>query len=223
MQIQSHETVIETPAAPLAATLTVPPDSRGLVIFAHGSGSGRFSPRNRGVADVLHGESLGTLLLDLLTVEEQRVDEVTREHRFNIELLTQRVVAAVDAVGRLDKTSHLAIGLFGASTGAAAALAAAGRRPAAVRAVVSRGGRGDLAAADLPNVLAPVLLIVGQRDPEIILLNRQVQSMLQCPNELVVVPGAGHLFEEGDTLYQAARLSADWFSRHLGSGAGQEE
>jgi pimeloyl-ACP methyl ester carboxylesterase len=222
MAIASQETVFVTPAAALAATLTVGPASRGLVVFAHGSGSGRFSPRNRAVADVLHGEGLGTLLLDLLTEDEQRVDEVTREHRFNIELLAQRVVAAIDAAGQRPQTAGLPIGLFGASTGAAAALAAAGRRPAAVKAVVSRGGRGDLAAKDLPNVRAAVLLIVGGRDPEILLLNRQVQSMLQCPNELVIVPGAGHLFEESDTLYQAARHAAEWFSRNLVLAAGEE-
>jgi putative phosphoribosyl transferase len=146
------------------------------------------------------------------------VDELTAEHRFNIELLTQRVVGAVDALTQMPETARLPVGLFGASTGAAAALAAAARRPRAIKAVVSRGGRGDLAVEDLPNVRAAVLLIVGELDAQVIQLNRQAQAMLQCPSELVIIPGAGHLFEEGDTLMQAAQRTAAWFEKYLQAG-----
>lgn len=221
LQAEYREVTLEAPAARLTGDLTHVPGSHGIVIFAHGSGSGRFSPRNRAVAEMLHAAGLSTLLLDLLTEPEQQIDEITREHRFNIELLAQRVVAAVDAMPALGDVAELAVGVFGASTGAAAALAAAARRPERVGAVVSRGGRGDLAGDELPAVRAPVLLIVGQRDPEVIRLNRQVQAMLRCPNELVIIERASHLFEEPGTLEQAAHHTARWFTLHLGGPAEQ--
>ncbi len=210
-----REITLETPAAEMDATLTVEPSSQGIVIFAHGSGSGRFSPRNRAVAEMLHNASIGTLLLDLLTPQEQRTDEITRELRFNIDLLSQRVIAAVDWISQMEQTEKLPIGIFGASTGAAAALVAAAKRTDFVQAVVSRGGRGDMAAKDLPNVRAPVLLIVGGNDPDVLRLNQQVQSMLHGHSELVIIRGASHLFEEPGTLEQAALHTVEWFSKYL--------
>ena len=195
------------------AALVVPEDARGLVIFAHGSGSSRFSPRNRFVAGVLEDAGIGTLLVDLLTVEEERVDLRTREHRFDIELLAARVVDAV----RWSASLELPIGLFGASTGAAAALVAAAREPDSVRAVVSRGGRPDLAGAALAHVRAPVLLIVGGRDELVLDLNRQaVAAMTESEGvELEIVPGATHLFEERGALERVADLARAWLLDHL--------
>ena len=201
--------------ARLAGDLEVPPEARGVVLFAHGSGSGRFSPRNRAVAATLRRSSLGTLLMDLLTPEEEEEDVRTARLRFDVGLLGERVVAAVDWLGHEPKTGALPIGCFGASTGAAAALIAAAERPAAVRAVVSRGGRPDLAAEHLPAVRAPTLLIVGGGDEPVIRMNRDALQLLKTEASLEVVPGATHLFEEPGALEAVARLATEWFLRFL--------
>ncbi|GAA2403649.1 dienelactone hydrolase family protein [Streptomyces glaucosporus] len=199
--------------AVLPGDLTVPEGARGAVAFAHGSGSSRHSPRNRAVAGVLRDAGLGTLLFDLLTEDEERTDAVTAAHRFDIPLLGRRLVAAVDWLAAHPSTAGLPIGLFGASTGAAAALVAAAQRPERVRAVVSRGGRPDLAGDALDRVDAPVLLIVGGEDREVLRLNEQAAARLAAPCAVHVVPGATHLFEEPGTLDQAAAAARDWFVR----------
>jgi putative phosphoribosyl transferase len=190
-----------------------PGEPVGVVAFAHGSGSSRHSPRNRAVAGVLQRAGLATLLFDLLTEAEERVDAITAEHRFDIPLLGRRLVAAVDWLAGHPGTSGLPVGLFGASTGAAAALTAAAERPERVRAVVSRGGRPDLAGGVLNRVAAPVLLVVGGDDHEVLRLNEQAAAMLAAPHEVHVVPGATHLFEEPGALEQAAEAARDWFAR----------
>lgn len=201
--------------AMLDADLAIPDGARGLVIFAHGSGSSRKSSRNRAVAEALHGAGLATLLLDLLTMEEEQVDRFTAEHRFDIPLLAVRLVAAIDwAVGAAD-TRALPIALFGASTGAAAALIAAAERPKLVRAVVSRGGRPDLAGAALPHVRAPSLLIIGSRDEPVIELNEQAARQMTCPKEIAIVAGATHLFEETGTLEEVQELAAKFIRAHV--------
>lgn len=189
----------------------------GIVAFAHGSGSSRFSSRNRFVAEQLVGGGLAVLLFDLLTAEEDEVDRVTREHRFDIDLLARRLTGAVDWLWRVPQTRDLDIGCFGSSTGSAAALIAAADRPWAVGAVVSRGGRTDLAAHALPRVEAPTLMIVGGRDDVVLELNRASHDALHCEKRLEVIPGATHLFEESGALEQVARLARAWFVRHLGS------
>jgi putative phosphoribosyl transferase len=211
----------------LDGLLTFPPGARGVVVFAHGSGSGRHSPRNRAVADVLVHAGLATLLLDLLTSAEEAEDQRTRRLRFDVERLGERVVGAIDwlaadaVVGDLPPSlAELPVGCFGASTGAAAALIAAAQRPDRVRAVVSRGGRPDLAAAALERVTAPTLLIVGGDDPEVLRLNQLAQRLLRGESRLEVVPGAGHLFEEPGALERVAQLTRDWFVRHLAPAAG---
>jgi putative phosphoribosyl transferase len=208
---------VRLPAGPadLDGDLTMPAGSRGIVVFAHGSGSSRHSPRNRYVARVLNAAGLGTLLMDLLTMEEEARDERTRELRFDIGLLADRLVAASDWVAAGPTTRHLALGYFGASTGAGAALVAAARRPDLVRAVVSRGGRPDLAGVALGGVRAPTLLIVGARDTIVIDMNRDAMARLRGEVRLEIVPGASHLFEEPGTLAVVARLATDWFARHL--------
>lgn len=208
-----HSVLIPADRAQTHGDLAVPSQARGFVIFAHGSGSGRFSPRNRFVADVLNDGALATLLLDLLTASEESVDEFTRQHRFDIDLLARRLGHAVEWAHGDDRTKQLPIGLFGASTGAAAALVAAAQRPE-VGAVVSRGGRPDLAGEALGAVRAPTLLIVGGNDPVVLELNRAALARLRNA-QLEVIPGASHLFEEGDTLARAAGLARDWFLRHL--------
>jgi dienelactone hydrolase len=210
---------IDTDGSRLDGDLGVPQGACGLVIFAHGSGSSRHSRRNRAVAARLQEDGLGTLLLDLLTAEEEAIDRDTAELRFDIELLTDRVVAAVDWAGGDVRTSGLRIGLFGASTGAAAALAAAAARPDAVRAIVSRGGRPDLAGRALRRVKAPTLLIVGGADHQVLGLNRLAADQLACERHLEVVPGATHLFEEPGTLDEVARLASAWFTHHLAEWA----
>jgi len=205
--------------AMLEGDLVLREDASGIVLFAHGSGSSRHSPRNRRVAATLNQAGLGTLLLDLLTPAEERRDLVTGESRFDIGLLARRLVGAIDWL-RSDVAASLPIGLFGASTGAAAALVAAAARPDDVHAVVSRGGRPDLAASVLPRVRAPTLLIVGGSDPVVLELNKQALELLQSEKHLVVVPGATHLFEEPGALEEVARLAADWFTRHLGGTHG---
>ena len=206
---------IDVEGTSIVGTLAIPMGASGIVLFAHGSGSSRFSPRNRFVASVLNSAGLGTLLMDLLTEDEERRDEVTRELRFDIGLLAERVVQVVDWLTRAKTTRGLNIGCFGSSTGAAAALIAAAVRPDAVAAVVSRGGRPDLAGDALPSVRAPTLLLVGGNDPAVLDLNRDALGELQCEKDLIVVPGATHLFEEPGTLARVAELAADWFARHL--------
>jgi len=195
--------------------LVVPQAAHGLVLFAHGSGSSRHSPRNRAVAARLHDGGLATLLLDLLTETEEALDARTGELRFDIPFLGRRVVAALDRTADLAETAGLARGLFGASTGAAAALLAAAERPDDVAAVVSRGGRPDLAEPYLTRVRAPSLFIVGERDVPVLDLNRRALRALAAPGRLEIVPGATHLFEEPGALERVAELAAEWFDAHL--------
>jgi dienelactone hydrolase len=203
--------------AVLRGDLTLVDDAAGLVIFAHGSGSSRRSSRNRAVAKALVDAGLATLLMDLLTEQEELIDERTAALRFDIELLTDRVTTAIDWAAHQDSIARLPIGLFGASTGAAAALRAAAKRPERVAAVVSRGGRPDLAGNALPLVKAPTLLIVGGADDVVIGLNEEAKAELTCESELAIVPRATHLFEEPGALEAVARLAAQWFLRHLGA------
>jgi putative phosphoribosyl transferase len=199
----------------LEGNLTLPEQSRAIVLFAHGSGSSRHSPRNRYVARVLNEAKLATLLIDLLTLHEEVIDARTAQLRFDIDLLAERLVDATDWLSQFPDTKHLRIGYFGASTGAAAALAAAAIRPDAVGAIVSRGGRPDLAGVALIHVRAPTLLIVGENDDQVIQLNREALEQLRCEKRLIIVPGATHLFEEPGALDEVARLARDWFHRHL--------
>lgn len=209
-------------AATLLADLRVPAGANGLVIFAHGSGSSRFSSRNRRVAEFLGARGFATLLLDLLTPQEEAIDVETAEYRFDIERLGPRVSAAADwAAGRAD-IAALPIGCFGASTGAAAALIAAADRPDSIAAVVSRGGRPDLAGDALGRVMAPVLLIVGGHDEPVIELNQEAMRHLPGHVVLEIVPGATHLFEEPGTLEQVCELAARWFTRYLDRAAGYD-
>jgi putative phosphoribosyl transferase len=207
------ERQVEIPAGRrrLSGSLHVPPGAEGVVAFAHGSGSGRFSPRNQYVAGVLQEAGLATLLLDLL--EEAEAGD--REKVFDIDLLARRLHSAAEWLSREPATAALRLGYFGASTGAGAALVAAARDPAAVGAVVSRGGRADLAGPYLPAVQAPTLLIVGGNDDVVLELNEQALGQLRCPKALAVIPGATHLFEEPGTLEEVARLAREWFVRHL--------
>jgi pimeloyl-ACP methyl ester carboxylesterase len=208
---------VEVPAgaATLKADLRVPAGAKGLVIFAHGSGSSRFSRRNRQVAEFLGERGFATLLLDLLTAQEEAIDERTTEYRFDIPRLGPRVSAAADWAAIRADIGRLPIGCFGASTGAAAALIAAADRPAAITAVVSRGGRPDLAGQALARVSAPTLFIVGGYDEPVIELNREAMRQMHAHVELEIVPGATHLFEEPGTLDQVADLAASWFARYL--------
>jgi len=212
-----HPTEIRIPidGHGLVGDLAIPEGAAGLVLFAHGSGSSRHSPRNRAVANTLQHAGLATLLMDLLTHDEEWLDESTRRFRFDIPLLASRLRSAVDWARSDSRTRDLAIALFGASTGAAAALVAAAQRPETVCAVVSRGGRPDLAGDSLPLVRAPTLLIVGQLDNEVLELNRSAARRLVCEHDIAVVPGATHLFEESGTLEQVAALAAGWFTGHL--------
>jgi pimeloyl-ACP methyl ester carboxylesterase len=198
----------------LEGDLWVPDDAAALVIFAHGSGSSRFSPRNRQVAQLLNKSRLATLLLDLLTQEEESLTAVTERH-FDIPLLADRLTEASDWAAEEPDTRHLLQGYFGASTGAAAALVAAAGRPERIRAVVSRGGRADLAGEALEKVRAATLLIVGGNDPQVLAMNRLALSAMKCERQLVIVPGASHLFEEPGALDTVARLARDWFLSHL--------
>jgi len=200
----------------LCGILRIPPGAEGVVAFAHGSGSGRFSPRNQYVARALEEGGLATLLLDLL--EEEEAED--RDKVFDIELLAERLQSAASWLGQQPETSALRLGYFGASTGAGAALVAAARQPTAVDAVVSRGGRPDLAHTYLQVVQAPTLLIVGGNDDVVIELNEQALRLLRCPKQLVIVPGATHLFEEPGTLEEVARLAREWFVRYLAPVAG---
>jgi putative phosphoribosyl transferase len=210
---------VQTRDATLAGDLILPPDPHGIVVFAHGSGSSRFSPRNRAVADVLVHAGLGALLTDLLTREEEAEDLRTARLRFDIGLLGRRVIDTIDWLAEQPDIADLPVGCFGASTGAAAALIAAAERPQRVAAVVSRGGRPDLAGDALPRVKAPTLLIVGERDPQVLHLNRLAQAALGGKSRLEIIPGATHLFHEPGTLEHAAALARDWFLQHLSTRA----
>ena len=210
------EVVIPSQSVFLEGSLIIPEDTVAMVLFAHGSGSSRFSPRNRLVADKLNDAGFATLLCDLLSQEEHTRDAVTAEYRFNIPLLAKRLTGVIDWLQNQEQTHMLPVCLFGASTGTAAALIAAAERPQAVRAVVSRGGRPDLAGDILPRVQAPTLLIVGGRDEPVIELNEAARSQMRAADvDLTIVPGATHLFEEPGTLEQVERLAAAWFVRHL--------
>jgi putative phosphoribosyl transferase len=210
---------LEIPAAGvgLEADIGVPEGAPGVVVFVHGSGSSRHSPRNRYVAGELQKAGLATVLVDLLTPEEERIDAKTAELRFDIRLLAERVIALTDWLTGHEPTAGLGVGYFGASTGAAAALIGAAARPREVEAVVSRGGRPDLAGDYLPLVRQPTLLIVGGRDEVVIDLNRSAVEQLAREARLEIIPGATHLFEEAGALEQVARLARDWFARHLRS------
>jgi dienelactone hydrolase len=212
----AREVEIPAGAAMLAGSLVLPEGARAVVLFAHGSGSSRHSPRNRFVAAALQNAGMGTLLFDLLTRAEEQRDVHTREHRFDIALLTERLAHGTAWIDAQAATRGAAIGYFGASTGSAAALYAAARLRERIGAVVSRGGRPDLAdAATLARVTAPTLLLVGGNDDAVIELNRSAYARLHCVKELVVVPGASHLFEEPGTLEAVAQNAASWFVRHL--------
>jgi putative phosphoribosyl transferase len=196
-------------------TLTLPSGTKGVVLFAHGSGSSRFSPRNQYVAKEFNKAKIATLLFDLLTPEEEETDIVTAEYRFNIGLLAERLIGATLWLRNDPQTKKLAFGYFGASTGAAAALIAAAKLPKEITAVVSRGGRPDLAGKYLPNVMAPTLLLVGGLDTEVIELNREAMEQMPAETKLVIVPGATHLFEEAGKLEEVAKFSSDWFLKYF--------
>ena len=215
--VESMSIPVDSGRMTLHGDLALPDGAAGIVAFAHGSGSSRGSPRNRRVAQTLNDGGLATLLFDLLTEDEEVIDTRTRRLRFDIPLLGRRLVAATDWLSSLSETKDLRVGYFGASTGAAAALIAAAERPARVAAVVSRGGRPDLAAEILPRVHAPTLLIVGGLDHAVIGMNQQALARLRCEKRLEIVPGATHLFEEAGTLDAVAKLALDWFQRHLGT------
>lgn len=218
-----HQVRVETGPVTLEGNLGVPEGARGVVLFAHGSGSGRHSPRNRFVARQLRAAGLATLLVDLLTEDEEAVDQYTARLRFDIGLLAGRLAGATDWLAQDPRTAGLAVGYFGASTGGGAALVAAARRPDRVGAVVSRGGRPDLAGEALPAVRAPTLLIVGGDDVPVIGLNEEALAQLGATvKQLVIVPGASHLFEEPGKLEEVARLAAEWFGRHLSRRAGAD-
>jgi putative phosphoribosyl transferase len=214
-RLREQQVEISAGREALLGDLTIPVNTRGLVLFAHGSGSSRLSPRNRHVAQVLNEAGLATLLFDLLTPREEQIDRMTREYRFNIGLLADRLAGATDWAIEYPDTQGLNIGYFGASTGAAAALIAAAQHPKQVDAVVSRGGRSDLAGPALGQVCAPVLLIVGGDDHEVIYLNQQALEQLRCEKALFIIPGASHLFEEPGKLDEAAKAARDWFIRYL--------
>lgn len=221
-RFENRDVAIPFGQGSLRGILTSPATPMGVVAFAHGSGSGRLSPRNGYVASVLNDAGLATLLVDLLTEDEERVDEATAHLRFDIDFLTERLRIAVAWIRRTEGMPGLSLGLFGASTGAAAALQLAAWKPDEVDAVVSRGGRPDLAQEWLPKVRAPTLLIVGGLDGSVIPLNQQASDALPGTRELVIVPGASHLFHERGALEQVASLAAAWFGRHLGVTSDRE-
>jgi len=216
-QIEREERAVRvhTGGVSVEGNLVIPVEATGIVLFAHGSGSSRLSPRNRHVAEDLSERCLATLLIDLLTAREEAIDSETAHLRFDIGLLADRLAGATDWLIEQPSTRNLRIGYFGASTGAAAALVAAAKRPESIGAVVSRGGRPDLAGQALPLVQAPTLLIVGGHDDQVIELNKDALARLTCEKKLTIVPGATHLFEEPGTLDTVARLAGDWFLRHL--------
>ena len=216
-----HEQNISQVKIPVSKTssiegnLTIPPNAKAVIIFAHGSGSGRFSPRNQYVAKIFNQAGLATLLIDLLTSEEETVDENTGEFRFNINLLAKRLVSATEWLKLDAKTSSCAYGYFGASTGAAAALIAAAKLSSDIKAVVSRGGRPDLADDYLQDVRAPTLFLVGGLDSVVLELNQKAMDRMDAKKEIVIIPGATHLFEEAGKLEEVAKLSTEWFKRYL--------
>jgi putative phosphoribosyl transferase len=210
-----NEVQIQAGRETLFGNLTIPENAAGLVLFAHGSGSSRHSPRNQFVARTLNRAGLGTLLFDLLTPEEEARDIYTREHRFNINLLAKRLVHATKWARQQEETRDLRVGYFGSSTGGAAALVAAAELPQDAGAVASRGGRPDLAGDALPRVQAPTLLIVGGNDDIVIELNEMARDQMRCEVKLEIIPGATHLFEEPGALEQVAKLASDWFVLHL--------
>jgi len=216
--VAGTEVVVQAGTVSLPGTLTLPDEACGLVVFVHGSGSSRFSSRNRYVAEVLNQGGLATLLFDLLTPEEHEIDVITRKLRFDIGLLSERTIATLDWLAQQTAVSGLRVGLFGASTGAAAALNAAAARRRQVAAVVSRGGRPDLAMEALPRVEAPTLLIVGGWDEPVIQMNREASRALAAPWRLEIIQGATHLFAEPGKLEQVAALARDWFLRYLHAG-----
>ena len=199
----------------LEGNLSIPEKAKGIVLFVHGSGSGRFSPRNQFVASVLYDAGFASLLIDLLTAQEEELDLITARLRFDIELLSQRVVGTTTWLLQQEETATLDIGYFGASTGAAAALVAAAERPLEVRAVVSRGGRPDLAGSALSHVEAPTLLLVGSLDTQVISLNEMALSLMRCEKRLDIIEGATHLFEEPGALEQVAQRTIEWFDGHF--------
>jgi len=213
--MQAKEISIVTEKVTLQGLLSVPKGAKGIILFAHGSGSGRFSPRNQFVASVLSKGGFATLLMDLLTPQEDEIDELTRQLRFNIPLLADRLVAVTDWVKANSELSSLKVGYFGASTGAAAALIAASRRPAVVKSCVSRGGRPDLAESAFSQVIAPTLLIVGGDDFGVIELNQSAYDELACTKKLEIIPGATHLFEEPGALEMVAKIALNWYSSTL--------
>jgi dienelactone hydrolase len=216
--IQEHLVSVFADLVELEGNLVIPADAQGIVLFAHGSGSSRHSPRNRYVASVLQQEGLATLLLDLLTTAEEKIDLRTRQLRFDIGLLTARLVSATDWLCHNPITQRFSIGYFGASTGSAAALIAATKRPDVVRAIVSRGGRPDLAGSALTHVQAPTLFIVGGHDFPVIAMNEDALELLDqtAAKQLEIIPGATHLFEEPGALDQVSVLASQWFKRYLG-------
>ena len=215
-----EEVFIQAGPATLAGNLSIPDDAAALVLFVHGSGSSRHSPRNQFVARTLNKTGLATLLFDLLTQQEELIDSRTAEHRFNIGLLSERLVHATDWAKQQQSTRNLRIGYFGSSTGAAAALVAAAQLPDDGGAIVSRGGRPDLAGEFLPNVKAPTLLIVGGEDDVVIELNEKARAQMRCEVKIEIVPGATHLFEEPGALEQVAKLASDWFLLHAAGSSG---
>ena len=214
-EIDVQEVLIPCGDVQLQGILSIPKNAKGIVLFAHGSGSGRFSPRNQYVAKVLMKAHLATLLMDLLTIEEERIDEVTRQLRFDIALLSERLSKVAAWVKKEEKTKSLKIGYFGASTGAAAALISAAENSSMIHAVVSRGGRPDLAGKSLSSVLCPTLLIVGGADYQVIELNQEAFELLSSVKKMEIVPGATHLFEEVGTLEKVAELASNWFLLYL--------
>lgn len=211
-----REVRVQTQHGPIYGNLSIPPGSKAIVVFAHGSGSGRHSPRNNFVAEQLQQAGLATFLMDLLTEEEERVDMVTRQFRFDIDRLGWRLVLAREWLEGDEETAHLKVGYFGSSTGAAAAIVAAADRED-IGAIVSRGGRPDLAGDALGRFSAPILLIVGGNDVQVLQMNRDAMERMKAPADLEIVPGATHLFEEPGKLEQVAELAAAWFTRHLSS------
>jgi len=216
---EAGQVQVQTSGVILEGNLLMPDDAQGVILFAHGSGSSRHSSRNQYVAKMLRSARLGTLLIDLLTSEEERVDQQTRQLRFDIEMLATRLVGATDWLAQQPQTQGLSVGLFGASTGGGAALIAATKRQDRIGAVVSRGGRPDLAKEYLPLVQCPTLLIVGANDAPVIVMNREAFDRLTVTKELTLVAGATHLFEEPGALEEVARLATDWFVRVLSPGS----
>lgn len=215
-KVQTKSVLVNTAKVKLDGIISIPVNSKGIVLFAHGSGSSRLSPRNQFVAEVMNKKGIATLLFDLLTSEEEKIDMVTAHLRFDIDFLAQRLSDVTDWVLNQPQTKDLNIGYFGASTGAGAALVTASRRPDVAKAIVSRGGRPDLAGASLAGVKCPTLLIVGENDRAVIELNKIAMKQLRVEKILVIVPGATHLFEEKGKLEEVAKHACDWFEKHLG-------